>query len=295
MKTYNLNLLYYLQLLIEEQHVSKAAKKAGLTQPAMSHALKELRLLLKDPVLIPHKNGYTTTEKAKKIYTSIKEAITILDRALMDNKFDPTQQSARFKLMMTDYAGFIFLPQIMKTLEKYPLITLEILPWKNLNTVKNDYFDFAIGFEQNFKSSSIKKTHLFDEHYVGLCHEHHPRIQQHITLEEFLRENHMIVSEESGAIGVVNTALEKLNLKQKRKIKLEIAHFLLFPFIVGNTEMIITTTSRNADLFLNKLPIKKFPLPFKIPKIAVNLYHSTRIETNAPHQWLKLHLLQLIE
>lgn len=43
LKTHNLNLLIYLQILVQEKHVSRAAKKAGLSQPGMSHALKELR------------------------------------------------------------------------------------------------------------------------------------------------------------------------------------------------------------------------------------------------------------
>ena len=47
----DLNLLVYLNVLIDEKSVSKAANKLALTQPAMSNALKRLRDLFDDPLL----------------------------------------------------------------------------------------------------------------------------------------------------------------------------------------------------------------------------------------------------
>ena len=48
----NINLLYHLQLLLEEAHVSRAAHRAGVSQPAMSASLKQLRRLFSDPLLV---------------------------------------------------------------------------------------------------------------------------------------------------------------------------------------------------------------------------------------------------
>jgi DNA-binding transcriptional LysR family regulator len=47
----DLNLLLIFEALMAERHVSRAATRAGLSQPAMSHALRRLRLMLNDPVL----------------------------------------------------------------------------------------------------------------------------------------------------------------------------------------------------------------------------------------------------
>ena len=60
----DLNLLVYLNVLIDEQSVSKAANKLALTQPAMSNALKRLRDLFDDPLLVRAAGAMTPTAKA---------------------------------------------------------------------------------------------------------------------------------------------------------------------------------------------------------------------------------------
>ncbi len=58
LRSIDLNLLVVLQALLAERHVSKAAKRVGLSQPALSNALERLRALLDDPILIRHGNRF---------------------------------------------------------------------------------------------------------------------------------------------------------------------------------------------------------------------------------------------
>jgi len=48
----DLNLLVALDALVSTAHVGKAAMRIGLSQPAASHALRRLRELLDDPLLV---------------------------------------------------------------------------------------------------------------------------------------------------------------------------------------------------------------------------------------------------
>ena len=48
----DLNLLVYLDVLLREGSVTKAANQLSITQPAMSNGLKRLRDLFKDPLLV---------------------------------------------------------------------------------------------------------------------------------------------------------------------------------------------------------------------------------------------------
>ena len=48
----DLNLLVVLDALLSEQHVTRAAERLHLSQPAVSHALARLRDLLGDPLLV---------------------------------------------------------------------------------------------------------------------------------------------------------------------------------------------------------------------------------------------------
>ena len=46
-----LNLIYPLHALLEECHVTRAAKRSFLSQPAMSRALERLRDMFEDPLV----------------------------------------------------------------------------------------------------------------------------------------------------------------------------------------------------------------------------------------------------
>ena len=63
-KRIDLNLLVYLNTLLKERSVSRAAEKLGITQPAMSNALRRLRDLLGDPILVRTSSGMAPTERA---------------------------------------------------------------------------------------------------------------------------------------------------------------------------------------------------------------------------------------
>lgn len=64
MRAVNLNLLPVLSALLEERNVTRAARRLGLTQPAVSNALAQLRGLLDDPILVRSGSRMVPTERA---------------------------------------------------------------------------------------------------------------------------------------------------------------------------------------------------------------------------------------
>ena len=62
----DLNLLVYLDMLLRERNVTRAANQLGITQPAMSNGLRRLRDLFEDPLLVRTSEGMIPTERAHK-------------------------------------------------------------------------------------------------------------------------------------------------------------------------------------------------------------------------------------
>jgi SAM-dependent methyltransferase len=58
LRNIDLNLLRAIQPLLEERHISRAAKRAFLSQPAMSRALNRLRAKFGDPLLVRSDGTY---------------------------------------------------------------------------------------------------------------------------------------------------------------------------------------------------------------------------------------------
>src|SRR6266699_6680649 len=89
----DLNLLVALDALLSEAHVGRAARKIGLSQPAASHALKRLRELLADPLLVRVGTRMELTPRATGLRESLTEALQRVETLLIADSFDPARSS----------------------------------------------------------------------------------------------------------------------------------------------------------------------------------------------------------
>src|SRR4051794_35887883 len=93
----DLNLLVALRALLAERHVTRAAKRVGLSQPAMSHALGRLRELFDDPLLVRTKSGMQPTKRADEIAPALERALEDLGRIVAPpERFDPARSRRSF-------------------------------------------------------------------------------------------------------------------------------------------------------------------------------------------------------
>ncbi len=76
----DLNLLIYLDVLLREKNVTRAAGQLNITQPAMSNGLKRLRTLFNDPILVRTSDGMSPTEKAKTLAPAIRKILLELEK-----------------------------------------------------------------------------------------------------------------------------------------------------------------------------------------------------------------------
>ncbi|EKD71727.1 MAG: Transcriptional regulator, LysR family protein [uncultured bacterium] len=82
-KKLDLNLLIALKALLEEKHVSRAAERIGLSQPAMSRALAKLRRVLNDPLLVKGANGLDLSARASDLYQPLLNILSEIHRKRM--------------------------------------------------------------------------------------------------------------------------------------------------------------------------------------------------------------------
>lgn len=87
----NLNLFVAFDALITDRSVTKAAKRVGITQSAMSNSLRQLRELLGDPLFLRSSHGIVPTPRANELAAPIREALRLLERAITPQVFDPSR------------------------------------------------------------------------------------------------------------------------------------------------------------------------------------------------------------
>ena len=115
----DLNLLVYLDTLLRECNVTKAANQLSITQPAMSNGLKRLRNLFNDPILVRTSEGMVPTERAKELQPVIRGILMTLEETLAPNReFEASQSKRVFRIMASDYAASTLAPKLLVSYTK---------------------------------------------------------------------------------------------------------------------------------------------------------------------------------
>src|SRR5580704_16715830 len=108
----DLNLLVAFEALMQERHVTIAARRVGLAQPSMSNALARLRVLLGDRLFIRNGKQMQPTAKAIALALPISAALEQIRRTLdPDPEFDPGTAQTCFTITTSDYGTVIGLPK----------------------------------------------------------------------------------------------------------------------------------------------------------------------------------------
>ena len=94
--TLDLNLLKVLHALLKTESVSKAADRLHVTQSAVSHALKRLREIFRDPLLVRDGALMRASPRALALKEPLERAISDI-HALMTlaSDFDPARSRRR--------------------------------------------------------------------------------------------------------------------------------------------------------------------------------------------------------
>lgn len=124
----DLNLLVSLHALLEERSVTGAADRVGLSQPAMSHALRRIRSLLEDPVLVRDGNRSILTPRAQGLLGPLRDLLHRTSGLLGGEQFDPATSSRTVTIAMSPSVAYILAPSLTGLLAREaPGVRLRVL------------------------------------------------------------------------------------------------------------------------------------------------------------------------
>ena len=192
----DLNLLVYLNVLIDEKSVSKAANKLALTQPAMSNALKRLRDLFDDPLLVRAAGSMTPTAKALSLKPEIEALLKMAEEITQPSEqFDPATAHVTFRIMANDYLeSTLIAPFICEQLAKKPGIDFDVLSPSdvNLQDMEKGTIDLAIN-RFNGLPRSFHQATVWRDNYCCLTHPNNAFLTD-ANLNQYLQSEHIWVN-----------------------------------------------------------------------------------------------------
>jgi DNA-binding transcriptional LysR family regulator len=288
LRAIDLNLLVALDALISERHVTRAADRIGLSQPAMSSALGRLRHIFKDELLVRTANGMQPTPRAQELMLPLSQVLRQIERVLeSDSGFDAAQSRRGFTLRLSDLLAFLLLPDLLDRLKlEAPQVALDIVhlsPARTVEALENDEIDLAIsmGLEH---SSAIMSEILFADRMVCVMRKGHPLARKTLTLETFLAQRHVKASMSPTDLRFVDDVLRKLQLK--RDVALNVPHWHVVPHALARTDFIAVMPGRFASAIAGKALVVR-DLPFESEPFDWRLYWHRRHDRNKAIAWLR--------
>src|SRR5436190_10378958 len=127
---HDLNLLVAFDALFNERSVTRAARRMGLSQPAMSHVLSRLRVTFDDELFLRRGTAMFPTPRAEALAVPIQQALALVTEAVAPARpFDPATATRTFRIGSADFSQIVLLPELMRRLAREaPSIDIVVLP-----------------------------------------------------------------------------------------------------------------------------------------------------------------------
>ncbi|MBL0794512.1 MULTISPECIES: LysR family transcriptional regulator [Pseudomonas] len=273
----DLNLLVILDALLTEQHVTRAAERLHLSQPAVSHALARLRDLLDDPLLVRAGSGLVPTARALELAAPLTETLAQVQSLLAPNTFDPTSARRTFRLAMSDYGAALILPGLIRTLRaEAPGIDLQISHASREGMVEgllNGDIDLAAGVLPELPGE-LRSTPLFEERYVCLLDRQSLPAGGVLDLPTYLSRPHVLLEMRGSGTPEIERTLTAL--RERRRVAISLPHWSVAPRFISGTDLILTVASRALNE-VDDQSLIVLPPPFEIaPFTFVSAWHKRR-------------------
>jgi DNA-binding transcriptional LysR family regulator len=289
----NLNLLIAFEALLEEKSVSTAAARIGLSQPALSNALRRLRVVFGDPLFVRTRNGMVPTPRALKLAGPVRGGLAQIRDAFAErSQFDPAN-ARTFRLAMTDYAELCLIDVLAHRIQQTaPGVQIVVRRPERIfvppeEALRDGTLDAAIGFfpEASSLEPGTSSQDLFTEENVCIARKGHPLMKHQLNLRQFANANHIAVFYRPDNRGFIDDILAGYGLR--RRLRVASSHFLPIPFVVATTDLIAVVPMGLASRFRKTLKLEVRKVPLKMPPFVMRLLWHQRATDDPAHIWLR--------
>ena len=285
------HLLRVLCVLLEERSVSRTARRLDQTQPAVSAALKRLREIFGDPLLVRDKLDMVPTARALQLDAPARAARDALAQLVAaPRRFDAAHAALTFRIGSPDYLAPTLLAEVLRRLRvEAPLCRVELHPlgpdFDAERVLAEDRLDVIIG---NWPEppERLHLSLLLEDELVCLLRAGHPLAAAPLTEARYLAAAHVVpMRYSSHQRGVVETHLATLHAV--RDARVSVPYFAFAPYVVAETDLVFTTARHFAEPFTRMLPVVMRAVPNGFPGMRFYQLWHERAHHAAAHRWLR--------
>ncbi|MEU8235531.1 LysR family transcriptional regulator [Actinoplanes sp. NPDC048967] len=285
----DLNLLAALDALLAERNVTRAGRRLGLSQPAMSEALARLRRHFGDQLLVRVGNNYELTPLGVGLRATSAAAMQLVEQTFTAAQgFDPASCEREFVLLASDYAAAVLGPPLMRALRQASPVArlrLDQLP-------ADDPAGTAPGrprppdgvvLPRSLAPAGMPGTTLFSDRWVCLAAADNPAVRGGLTVET-LAALPWVVHQDVRAHHPVLADLRARGLSPQARFS--VGGFRLLPELVRGTDHLCLIQERLATRVAGP-ELRVLEVPFDLPPVVETLWWDPAHTHDPSHRWLR--------
>lgn len=286
----DLNLLVTFDAIMSERNVTRASKRVGRTQPAMSAALQRLRDLFEDELFVRSPKGLEPTPRAMDLSNPISRALSAAqDAVTLVRTFDPLVATDTFRIGIAELPRRrLQVPLALALQKQAPNASLDIRAVHDRRDLIHllDAGEIDVGVGVNASSSPrMLRQKLFSDHFKCIGRRGHPLLRDDMTVERFAALEHILVSPEGERFGQVDREMASKGLERHLALTLPDMHAV--PGIVAASDLVATileSVVQSSELG-PKLTIVDPPVD--MPSIDFFLHWHRRSDTHQGLTWFR--------
>jgi DNA-binding transcriptional LysR family regulator len=289
----DLNLFLVFQAIYNTRSVTLAGDRLGMTQSAVSNALKRMRERFNDVLFVRSPEGMVPTPVAERLISPIEEGLACLVHAVDQGRtFDPTTSTRLFRIAVNDIGQLVMMPELLS-------IARSVAPGVRFETVDvsmpearqrmlHGQIDIALG-SWEMMGPSFYQQRLFDETFVVLMSKSSPlAARKRIDIEDYLAAEHVAYRPQGTTDFQLQQTLGKAGALDRRHVVLTAAHSLGLASIVAASGLLMAAPARLAKAMVeSRSDLRSIPAPFEVMPFEIHQQWHERFHQDSGNRWLR--------
>ncbi|SFR58369.1 transcriptional regulator, LysR family [Yoonia tamlensis] len=301
--SFDLNLLRVLDALLHDPSTVRAARRLGLSQPAVSAALGRLRAALGDELFFRRGQGLAPTQFAQSLQAPLHEILAGIEALIQAPKpFDPAASEAQFRISGSDFFAEMLLPNLAEYLQVHaPMIRVHLVDLVSDTYVEhldNYAIDLALIPDRDLPDW-IASQQVFRSQYAVIARKDHPQFAQAgvaagdvVPLDLYCDLGHVLFSPEGKNRAAADDALAQIG--RDRRVVLTMPVFSGVYRAVAGSDLIALLPSALAAQVATSAGLVIYRPPIIVPDVKLMMIWNRRHSASAPHLWLRTQIAQLL-
>lgn len=282
-------LLQLLLAVIEEQSVTGAARRLGVTQSAVSHLLDKLRQITGDPLFVKSGRGIVATARAEALALQARVLLDEMRRFAAGEAFAPATLTTTFTIAANDFQRDLLLPPLWQRLrQQAPGVQLRVIPSDvpSSEMLRDEHCQLAIS-PRPPEAGDILQKRLFEDDY-RVFYDPAQRAAP-ARLDDYLAAEHVTVLYAPRRMLDVDLQLAARGIA--RRFAVTVPSFAGIPAFLRGSGLLATLPG-----LLGRGLMRDFascPLPAKVGRMPMYLIWHLKYRHDPAHSWLRRELEQV--